>query len=320
VRLRGFERFIASLALVTLGPAASAAPLMDWPDLLGRPMPAPTREIAYGPLPEQVADLWLPAGQGPFPVVLMVHGGCWRSDVAKLTIMNYAAEDLRRRGIAVWNIEYRGVDRPGGGYPGTFQDVAAATDKLATIAPAYHLRTDHVVAFGHSAGGHLVLWLAARRRVPAASPLRSSRPLPIAAVVSSGGLPDLEAVHAQDICGAANVETLVGPSSARRPDVYADTSPAELGVGSDVERLISGDQDPIAPPALAGAYTAKMRGRGAHINALTVPNSGHVELISPGTVAWARTVRTIQALLRRQPDARQPADPGRRRAAGRSAR
>jgi len=126
------------------------------------------------------------------------------------------------------------------------------------------------------------------------------------------GKADLEAVHAQDICGADNVETLVGPSSARRPDVYADTSPAELGVGSDVERLISGDQDPIAPPALAGAYTAKMRGRGAHINALTVPNTGHVELISPGTVAWARTVRTIQALLRRQPDARQPTDPGRR--------
>jgi hypothetical protein len=177
VRLQRFERLLGGLALaLTLGPAASAAPLMDWPDLLGRPMPAPTREIAYGALPEQVADLWLPAGRGPFPVVLMAHGGCWRSGVAKLTIMNYAAEDLRRRGIAVWNIEYRGVDRPGGGYPGTFQDVAAATDKLAQVAPAYHLRTDRVVAF---ATPPAAIWCCGWRRGAAFPPAaRCGRPDP----------------------------------------------------------------------------------------------------------------------------------------------
>ncbi|HLY80393.1 MAG TPA: alpha/beta hydrolase [Caulobacteraceae bacterium] len=289
---------LAGMAVVFAGTAA-AAPLLDWPDLLARPMPQPTREFAYGAAALQVADLWLPAGKGPFPVVLMVHGGCWRSGVAKLTIMNYAAEDLRRRGIAVWNVEYRGVDRPGGGYPGTFQDVAAGADKLAAIAPAYHLRTGHVVAFGHSAGGHLALWLAARPRLPASSPLRSANPLPIAAVVSSGGLPDLEAVRSQDICGADNVAKLVGSPSPSRPDVYADTSPAELGAGRDVEQLISGEEDPLAPPALADAYAAKMKRQGARISALSVPDTGHVELISPGAAAWARTVTTIEALLRR---------------------
>lgn len=293
------RRLFAALALLaTLAARASAAPLMDWPDLLARPMPSPTREIVYGPLPEQVADIWLPAGQGPFPVVLMVHGGCWRSRVAKLTIMNYAAEDLRRRGIAVWNVEYRGVDRPGGGYPGTFQDVAAGADKLAEIAPAYHLRTDHIVAFGHSAGGHLVLWLAARARIPAASPLHAARPLPIAAVVSSGGLPDLEVVRAGGACGADNVAALVGPPNAIRSDVYADTSPAELGVGRDREQLISGDQDPLAPPSLADAYAAKMKRLGAAIGATTARDTGHVELISPGTPAWSLTVKTIWKLLR----------------------
>jgi acetyl esterase/lipase len=271
---------------------------MDWPDLIRRPMPSPTREFVYGALPEQVADLWLPAGEGPFSVVLMVHGGCWRSRVAKLTIMNYAAEDLRRRGIAVWNVEYRGVDRPGGGYPGTFQDVAAGADKLTEIAPAYHLRTDRIVAFGHSAGGHLALWLAARARIPAASLLHAARPLPIAAVVSSGGLPDLEVVRAGGNCGADTVGALVGPPNAIRSDVYADTSPAELGVGRDRERLISGDQDPLAPPALADAYAAKMKRLGAAISATTVANTGHVELISPGTPAWTQTVRTIRKLLR----------------------
>src|SRR5580704_9621229 len=134
---------VTAAALTANG--ASAAPLMDWPDLLGRPMPKATREFAYGSLPDQVADLWLPAGKGPFPVVLMVHGGCWLSGVARLTFMNYAAEDLRRRGIAVWNIEYRGVDRPGGGYPGTFHDVAAAADELGKVGPSYGLRMDRVV-------------------------------------------------------------------------------------------------------------------------------------------------------------------------------
>jgi acetyl esterase/lipase len=288
---------VTIVALATSRGAASAAALMDWPDLLGRPMPTPTREIAYGAAPEQLADLWLPAGKGPFPVVLMVHGGCWRSNVAKLSIMNYAAEDLRRRGIAVWNVEYRGVDRTGGGYPGTFQDVAAGADKLEAIAPSYHLRTDHVVAFGHSAGGHLVLWLAARGRISAISVLKAARPLPIAAVVSAGGLPDLEAVRAGGYCGASSVENLVGPPSARHPNVYSDTSPAELGAGPDRELLISGDQDPIAPPRLADAYDAKMKAKGARIVAVTLRDTGHVELISPGTPAWAEVVRAIQRLL-----------------------
>jgi pimeloyl-ACP methyl ester carboxylesterase len=276
----------------------SVAPLMDWADLTERPLPRPTRQIAYGALPHQVAQLWLPEGAGSFPVVLMAHGGCWLSDVANLSLMNYAAEDLRRRGIAVWNIEYRGVDRPGGGYPGTFQDVAAAADLLGQVGPAYHLRTDRVIAFGHSAGGHLALWLAARGRIADGSALKTARPLPIAAVVSSGGLPDLEAVRAHGICGADTVARLVGEPTAGHRRIYADTSPAELGAGVDKEQLISGDQDAIAPPALADAYRAKMKQRGADIGAVTVLNTGHVELISPGTAAWDETVQTIERLLR----------------------
>ena len=286
------------LAQLCLGPVARAAALMDWPDLLGRPLPAPTKVFSYGALPDQVAQVWLPEGKGPFPVVLMVHGGCWRSGVAKVTIMNYAAEDLRQRGIAVWNIEYRGVDRPGGGYPGTFEDVAAAADALARLGPGYGLRTDHVVALGHSAGGHLALWLAARGRIPAASPLRADGPLHIAGVVSLGGLPDLEAVHAQGICGAATVEKLVGHGAAHHGGVWSDTSPAELGAGPDHEVLISGDEDQIAPPALADAYAAKMKAKGADIRAIALPDTGHVELISPGTAAWAEAVRTVETLLR----------------------
>jgi len=291
---------VALLAVLLAAPAGSApVKLMDWPDLLGRPLPAASERITYGPGALQVADLWLPEGKGPFPVVLIVHGGCWLSGVAKLGIMNYAAEDLRRRGIAVWNIEYRGVDRTGGGYPGTFQDVAAAADKLAEIAPAHHLDTGHIVALGHSAGGHLALWLAARARLPASSPLHAAHPLPIAAVVSTGGLPDLAAERARgdDGCGADTIDRLVGPTTAAHSNVYADTSPAELGVGRDHEVLINGVEDPIAPPDGADAYAAKMKAKGADIRAITLADTGHVELISPGSVAWSRTVEVVDALL-----------------------
>jgi acetyl esterase/lipase len=280
------------------GAGASATPLMSWSDLTSRPLPRPSRQIAYGALPRQVAQLWLPAGDGPFPVVLMVHGGCWLSDIANLSLMNYAAEDLRQRGIAVWNIEYRGVDRPGGGYPGTFQDVAAAADLLGQVGPTYRLRTGRVVAFGHSAGGHLALWLAARGRIAAGSPLKSATPLAIAAVVSSGGLPDLEVVRAQGICGVDTVARLVGEPTASHPHIYADTSPTELGAGRDREQLISGDRDGVAPPALADAYLVKMKLKGAAIGAVTIPETGHVELISPGTAAWDETVKTLERLLR----------------------
>jgi len=165
----------AALALAASAMAASSPPppdaagrLMTWPDLLGRPRPQPTATVHYGPDPLQVADLWVPPGRGRHPVILMVHGGCWQTDIADRTIMNWIAEDLRRRGIAVWNIDYRGVDRPGGGYPGTFQDVAAAADALPGHAAQYRLDLSHLVAIGHSAGGHLAAWAATREdaRVP----------------------------------------------------------------------------------------------------------------------------------------------------------
>jgi acetyl esterase/lipase len=294
-RTRPGAAFAGCCAAAALATAASGAPLMDWPDLMGRPLPAPTQKIAYGPGPLQFGELWLPAGRGPFPVVLMVHGGCWLSGVAKLSIMNYAAEDLRRRGIAVWNIEYRGVDRPGGGYPGTFADVAAGADALTKVAAEHHLELDKVLALGHSAGGHLALWLAARPRLPAASPLRSAQPLPIAAVVSLGGLPDLEPEAAQGVCDEGTIARLVGVPSAARPNVYADTSPAELGAGPEPQVQINGDEDGIAPPAFAHAYAAKMRG--ARLTTIVMPATGHVELIAPGTAAWTQVVESLNALL-----------------------
>ena len=265
--------------------------LMDWPDLLERPRPAPSVTIRYGADPLQVADLWLPAGAGPHPVVLMVHGGCWQTDIADRTIMSWIADDLRRRGIAVWNIDYRGVDRPGGGYPGTFQDAAAAADALRDHARQHRLDLTRVVAIGHSAGGHLALWLAGRPKLPAGSPLRTADPLPIRTVVSLGGLPDLEeAARSSNGCGNEVVGRLTGGH-------FADTSVPRLAPLGVAQVLINGLQDRIIPNAYAEGYARPMRAAGDDVRVRMIDRTGHVELVAPETAAWAAAVEEIQRAL-----------------------
>jgi acetyl esterase/lipase len=287
------NRILAMTAALLAAPVVAGP--MRWADLLDRPQPKPDATIAYGADPLQHVDLWLPKRAGAHPVVLMVHGGCWQTGIAKADIMNWIADDLRRRGIAVWNVEYRGIDRPGGGYPGTFLDVARAADLLETDARKYHLRADRIVAVGHSAGGHLALWLAARPGLPKTSPLSMPHPLKITAAVSQGGLPDLAAasVPPGNTCDNDPVPGLVGKPSAARRDVYADTSPAELPDPGTMVTLINGTLDRIAPPDGAAAYARK---RKAH--RVTIPDEGHVELITPDTRSWAAAVRVIEEALR----------------------
>lgn len=274
--------------------------LMTWPDLLERPRPRPTATIHYGADPLQVVDVWIPAGAGPHPVVLMVHGGCWQTDIADRNIMNWIADDLRGRGLAVWNIDYRGVDRPGGGYPGTFQDAAAAADALRTHAAEHHLDPSRLVAIGHSAGGHLALWLAGRPRLPAGSPLRTADPLPIRAVVSLGGLPDLEeAARSSNGCGNEVVVQLTGGVRAGRIDPFTDTSVPRLAPLGVAQVLINGLQDRIIPTAYAEGYARPMRAAGDDVRVRMIESTGHVELVAPETAAWATAVEEIQWALHR---------------------
>jgi acetyl esterase/lipase len=275
-------------------PSQSPEALMKWPDLLGRPRPKADHEIRYGDDPLQLVDLWLPPGKGPHPIVLMVHGGCWQTEIADRHIMDWISDDLRSRGIAVWNIDYRGVDRAGGGYPGTFLDAAAATDALRTHAARHKLDLSRLVAVGHSAGGHLALWLAGRPRLPAASPLRTADPLPVKAVVSLGGLPDLEeaARPPGSGCGTEVIARLTGG----RLDDTSVPRLAPLGVR---QILVNGLQDRIIPTAYAEGYAKPMRAAGDEVKVRMIDRTGHVELISPGTAAWAATVEEIEAALGR---------------------
>ena len=291
---------IALLALIPAVITATDPPLLTWDDLSARPRPNPDATIAYGDDEMQKVDVWVPTGKGPFPTVLMVHGGCWTTSIADRSLMNWIAGDLRAQGIAVWNIDYRGVDRPGGGYPGTFLDTAAAADALAANAGRFHLDTSRVVAVGHSAGGHLALWLAARPKLPKNSPLRTTAPLPVTHVISLGGLPDLEAAAASpdNGCGVDVVAHLVG-APGTRPDVYADTSvPRLLPIGVPQD-LINGREDRIIPVRLGTGYEAQAKRAGDTVALHFVPATGHVELVTPETNAWTETTRLIRAAFAR---------------------
>lgn len=285
---------LAGCAVSTTPPEPETAyPLMTWPDLLEREQPRPDHEVRYGEDSLQVVDLWLPEGEGPHPTVLMVHGGCWQTSIADRRIMNWIAGDLRKRGIAVWNIDYRGVDRSGGGYPGTFLDAAAAADALRTHAPHYRLDLSNLVATGHSAGGHLALWLSGRARLPEGSPLRTADPLPIRTVVSLGGLPDLEEAAREPGSGCGT--EVIGQLTSGR---FEDTSVPRLAPLGVEQVLINGLQDRIIPTSYAEGYAGPMRAAGDDVRVRMIDETGHVELVSPETAAWAAAVEEIEKALK----------------------
>lgn len=279
-------------------PPAAEAPsgdIMVWNDLLSREQPEPDGRIAYGDGPLQFSEVWLPANApangGSHPTVLMIHGGCWQTDIAERDIMNWIADDLRGRGIAVWNIEYRGVDRDGGGYPGTYEDVSRAADSLMEHAERYNLDTRNVVMIGHSAGGHLALWLGAQQPLTRAFP--SPYTLNVRTVISQGGLPDLEAgiTRQGHPCGTDAPRLMMGG----RP---VETSPQRMPASAAREILVNAERDRIAPPAYAEAYRGAQLARDkSDVELVTIPAEGHVELISPGTASWMRQVELIETAL-----------------------
>jgi acetyl esterase/lipase len=285
----------SAITPVMTGPVM-AGPI-NYTDLLARPQPAATERIRYGTAPSQFADLWLPSGSQPHRVVVLMHGGCWRADLPGLELMAYAAEDLRQGGFAVWNVEYRRLREPGAGYPGTFEDVANAIDWLRELASAKKLDVSNVVVAGHSAGGHLALWAAARGRLPQWSPAHRDNPLPIKAVVSLAGIGDLRMYRAQGppACGGPRIIDLLDGSGSRSPwDIFNDTSPSELLPIGVPQAIISGALDPIVPAAFGRAYAAKAAASGDRVQEITINDAGHFELIDPQSSAFQQ-IRSIIA-------------------------
>jgi acetyl esterase/lipase len=242
---------------------------------------------------------------GPHPVVVLVHGGCWLAEYDLGHVASLAAA-LTEAGVATWSVEYRRVGNDGGGWPGTFLDLAAAADHLRQLADDYSIDLGRTVAVGHSAGGHLALWLAARHRLSPGDPLRGPSPLPLAGVVALAGIPDLAAYAAPTGCGAA-VPELLGGVPEEVPERLRRASPIELLPLGTSQILVVGEVDSIVPAEQAESYAAAARQAGERVELRDVPAAGHFELITPGSVAWP-TVRdaVLDIIAARTREARSP--------------
>lgn len=256
--------------------------------------PPPTHRIAYGPAELQFGNLRLPKGNGPHPVVLFIHGGCWlsRFDIAHAAPLEQALADS---GYAVWSLEYRRVGNDGGGWPGTFEDIARGADHLRTIAPTYNLDLTRVVAMGHSAGGYFALWLAARQKFASTNPFHGSQPLAINAVVGLAPAPDLEGLHASGVCENV-IDKLMGGSPAQHPDRYAAVSAMQLVPIGVPQVLIIGALDRTWGPPGRAYYARAIAAGDSTVRMVEAPESGHFDIIAPTTNSWRLVIDAIQSL------------------------
>ena len=267
------------------GFAAEPMTLQDYMALNG---PAPTEHVAYGPAPLQYIELFEPRGLGPFPMVILIHGGCFMNSYEGMPQMRGMAAALAAKGIAVWSIEYRGLDTLGGGYPGTWLDVRSAVDLLADQAKARHLDTRRLVAVGHSAGAALALWLAGRERLPRSSVLYETHPLPVRNVVALGGTGDFRPVAAvmKAKCGF-DISQIAGLPTAARPNVFADTTAIDLTPNGSETVFVNGDHDTIGTPKDSADYAARVRERGDAAQTVVLPGASHFDEVAVTSPAWS---------------------------------
>ena len=299
------------LAILPLGmfslfamPPDTLAQSLTFRQVLDRPdRPLPDFKIQYDSGPNQYGELWLPkiSSTSALPVVVLIHGGCWLSDYPGPELIAFLSDELRKHGVAVWSITYRRVGMKenvmGGGYPATFLDIAHGVDHLRSIAPKYKLDLNRVITSGHSAGGHLALWAAARPKLPDNSALKMANPLPIKSVVALAGMPDLaySAVAVAHACERDTVDKLVDTAGRGKKEAFLDTSPIELLPLGVPQLMISGVYDGVIAPVLAWRYQNSARAKGETVELLTIDNAGHFELISPWTAAGKIVVEKIIA-------------------------
>ena len=262
--------------------------------------------IAYAEDEWQFGDLRIPKGAGPHPVAIVIHGGFWKS-IFESDLMDDVAEDLTNRGLATWNIEYRRVGNVGGAYPGTLQDVASATDFLRTIAEQFNLDLTNVITVGHSAGGHLALWLAGRHRLSMGSILKTSNdPLLLKGVVSLAGIIDLELMsnliqYKQRMVKKVKIENpvadLVGGTPNEVPERYREVSPVQLLPLNVPQVLIHGDLDVNVPFKLSALYKELAEQAGDQVKMITLSNVEHFEITDPKSPVWTTITEQINELI-----------------------
>ncbi len=263
------------------------------PRAVSPPAEGSTR-VAYGPERQQFGDLRLPDRPGPHRVVVVVHGGFWR-DAFDLAHLNDFCAALTAEGWATWNVEYRRLG-DGGGWPATFLDVAAAADHVRMLAGPHALDAGRVVAVGHSAGGHLALWLAGRKRVAAESPVHSADPLPLRGVVALAGVADLRDGWRRRLGGGV-VRDLIGGPPEQYPERFDAASPSELLPLGVPQVLVHGTEDAAVPVEVSRRYHAAAKEKGDEVRLVELPGAGHFEVIDPKSGEWPKVVEAVSSLV-----------------------
>ena len=299
---------VALVALITLSSpvwaqnssaaSSSKSGLMTPQDLTSVPARAPDERVTYGADANQFAELRVPSGAGPHPVVVLVHGGCFKTygSFADLAAMGDA---LKGRGIATLNVEYRRVDQAGGGWPNTYLDVGNAVDQVRSLAKAHRLDLSRVVIVGHSAGGHLAMWAAARSRVPRGSALSMANPLAVRGVVDLAGPLDLTTniEGYEGLCRDRVITNLMGGQPASVPERYAQASPMTLLPLGVPQVIVLGEHEEYVPLPLARTYVQAAERTGDRVRLMVIPGVGHFEIASPRAAIWPKVESAIRSLI-----------------------
>ena len=274
-------------------------------EILTRVPPLADRRLKYAAGDLQFGDLRVPhTARGQLaPVVMFVHGGWWKAEYG-LAYGGHLCAALKDAGIATWSIEYRRVGDAGGGWPGTFEDVAAGYDYLPTLAKSYPVDLKRVVVAGHSAGGHLAFWLAGRGHLPENGPLAGLRklPMPMRGVVALAGAVDLRLTR--DLAGyftfahdKHEVDALMEGSPRDHPDRYRAGNPGDLLPLNVPQWLLQGTDDDQIPAQLPARWAERGRQMGEHVAVEMIAGADHFDVVDPQSKAWPRVQAAIVKAL-----------------------
>ena len=269
--------------------------MIDSTEILNLPPPRANHRIQYGEGEFHFGDLRLPETREPIPLVVVIHGGYWRARYG-LEHSGHMCASITALGYATWNLEYRRLGNVGGGFPGTFLDVAAGMNYARELARLYPIDLARVVVVGHSAGGQLALWLAGADKIPHNDELPVPDIHPIRGVVSLAGVLDLRRAWEMGLSNRVTDE-FMGGGPKEYPGRYAAASPYERLPLNRRQILLHGTSDVNVPFEIGESYFQRARAAGDDVSFIPLPGIGHFELIDPRSTVWPEVENAINRAL-----------------------